>query len=64
MSTLFNGNKRVKININSETFSRGWFSYLTPHRSRSKFTSPNFRAAEAAKKIQHLELNYPIGIVR
>ena len=50
MSTLFNGNKRMGMNISSETFSRGWFSYFNITLIPMYLLPQNFRAVESAKK--------------
>lgn len=63
MSTLFNGNKRVKMDINGKAFFSFGF-ILNTTQILLVYTSLNFRAAEAAKKIQHIELNYSMGIVQ
>ena len=49
MSTLFNGNKRVKIDINGEAFFSFGF-ILNTTQILFVSSSLNFRAAEAAKK--------------
>ena len=49
MSTLFNGNKRVKMDINGKAFFSFGF-ILNTTQILFVYTSLNFRAAEAAKK--------------